>query len=130
MFLGRAHVFRIDLADHFARRAIAARTMLDAAHRDARGERRDEAERMRELRGAERQHDQREREEAFETERLRIAGAQPADRLGRGRAEQAADRGRARDAPQHGQRERAGQRRRPVRRIGHAAQREARQRER
>ncbi|MCM3025187.1 hypothetical protein M3576_18260, partial [Weizmannia ginsengihumi] len=91
--------------------------MLDAPHRDAGRERRDEAERMRELRGAERQHDQREREETFEAERLRVPRAQPADRLRRDPAESAADRGRARDAPQRDQRERAGQRRDTVRRA-------------
>src|SRR5258707_522804 len=79
--------------------------MLDAAHCDARGEHRQKAVCVHELRGAEREFDQAQREEALETERLRMARTQPGNRMRRDPAEQAADRNCAGYAPSEAARE-------------------------
>ncbi|CAG4916551.1 hypothetical protein R54767_04315 [Paraburkholderia gardini] len=69
---GRGDIARLDGADGFPWRLSAARSMLDATHRDARCKNGEKAERMCQLRDAVRQLDQPEREKGFEAEGLRV----------------------------------------------------------
>jgi len=96
---GSIDILAVHDADRLFRRFLAARSMLDASHRDARGEHGQKPVTMNGERHTIRQDDQAKREKSFEAERLPVTTAQERDEPSGGEAEQPACAHAGDDAP-------------------------------